>query len=85
MTMHKDDENDEMPRGKYEDFAMELTHRLGAEFSLLWVQGGKRGNGLCVQHTYGDDEKPAKMRHVAKVFEYMAEWARKEAGDATLH
>lgn len=82
---NKDDEADEMPRGKYEDFAMELTHRLDAEFSVLWVEGGKRGNGMCVQHTYTDKEKPEKMRRVAKAFEYLAEWARKEAGDATLH
>jgi adenylylsulfate kinase-like enzyme len=72
-------------QGKYDHLATELAERLEAEFSLLYVLGGKHGNGLCVQHTYTDAEKPEKMRRLATMFDFLADWARREAGDVAAH
>ncbi len=73
------------PPGKYEHLAGELASRLEAEFTLLCVLGGNQGNGLCVQHTYSDSDKPEKMRRLATMFDFLADWARREAGDVTAH
>jgi len=72
-------------QGKYDHLAKELSERLEAEFSLLYVLGGKHGNGLCVQHSYTDAEKPEKMRRLATMFDFLADWARREAGDVAAH
>ena len=73
------------PRGKYDDLAIELADRLEAQFSLLYVLGGNKGNGMSVQHMYTEEEKPEKMRLIAKTFDFLADWARKEAGDRASH
>jgi len=72
-------------QGKYDDLAIELADRVEAQFSLLYVLGGNKGNGLSVQHMYTEEEKPEKMRFLAKTFDFLAEWARKEAGDRASH
>jgi hypothetical protein len=72
-------------QGKYDHLAAELAERLEAEFSLLVVLGGKQGNGMSVQHSYADADKPEKMRRLAKMFDFLADWARREAGDVAAH
>lgn len=81
----QEDEVTVASHGKYDHLAAELAERVEAEFSLLVVVGGNQGNGMSVQHGYADADKPEKMRRLAKMFDFLADWARREAGDVAAH
>lgn len=84
MTTDKDKPH----AGAYKDLSEEVVLRMDADFAMVWVENGQAGTGFSVSQQWPvdtQDARAAHMKRIAKAFEFMAQWARREAGETSLH
>lgn len=86
MTTDKDKDK---PRAwAYKDLSEEVALRMDADFAMVWVENGQAGTGFSVSQQCPPDSPASRAEHMqrsAKAFEFMAQWARREAGETPLH